>query len=65
MDWETFKQTPHMVLGAAVVIAALVIGGVMLKISHDNSCKPVPVQHARGVFGDNGTYETLEKPPGC
>jgi hypothetical protein len=63
------EQNPSLMLAALVVIAVLVIGGVMLKINHDNRCKPVPVQkHSiRAIPGgtEDYTYEVLEKPPGC
>lgn len=57
MDWQTFRSSPHLVLAAAIVIAALVIGGVVLKVHSDNKCKPIYT----GAGFDRG----WQTPPGC
>jgi hypothetical protein len=54
-----------LIIAAAAVLVAIILGGVMLKVSHDNRCKPVRVGGGEagvaGVYGPGG----WEKPPGC
>ena len=57
-------RSPMHVLAAAIVIAAVILGGVMLKTAVDNRCKPVAT-HGSITGQASDRVQIWEKPPGC
>ena len=64
---DSLRSSPALVLAAAIIIAALLLGGVMLKISNNDRCRPIAVERTSQVLYGDGevTSESLETPPGC
>ena len=72
MSWYMARENTTVFLAIAILVGALILGGVWLKVSHDNRCKPVWVEEEEGLLlpsaGGAGASRQVgrwEKPPGC